>query len=143
VEFRQADASIGAERAVQWINLVVSFVTAAVETTAEEFERWAKDEDPATCCPPEVFDRFGVPWVGVRKQVEDFRKVEDFAFGGGEWGIAAWRDGEEVEEWGFEIAQAVQEQVDQWTGWEVKEVLLRDNGDSRMLAVQVREGTHV
>jgi len=137
VEFRQADASIGAERAVQWINLVVRFVTAAVETTAEEFERWAEDEDPAVCCHPEVFDRFGVPWVGVRKQ------VEDFTFCRGEWGIAAWHDGEVVEEWGFEIAQTVQEQADPWIGWEVKEVLLRDNMDRRMLEVGVGEGTQV
>ena len=142
VEFRQADASIGTDQAVQWINLVVRFVTAAVEATPEEFERWAEDEDPAVCCPPEVFDRFGVPWVGAREQVKDFQMVEDFAFGGGGWGIAAWRGGEAVEEWGLEITQAVQESVDLWTGWEVKEVLLGDNMDLRVLEVRVEEETN-
>ncbi|KAG0640798.1 hypothetical protein HOY80DRAFT_957371 [Tuber brumale] len=135
VEFRQADAGIGVDRAVQWINLVVRFVTAAVEATPEEFERWARHECPAACCPPEVFERFGVPWVGMREQVSHIPKVEGLAFGVDEWGIAPRREREVVEEWAPEIAQTVQESVDPLTGWEVKEVSLRDN-----VEVGVEEG---
>ncbi|RPA96613.1 hypothetical protein L873DRAFT_1810957 [Choiromyces venosus 120613-1] len=116
IEFRQADAAISMDQAVEWINRVISFVTAAVETDPEEFKCWAKDEDPADCCPPENFDRFGVPWVGSRAQVVDFLKEDEFAFGRTNESAAAVQRQRRAAGWGLSITDKVQESLELWIG---------------------------
>lgn len=67
VEFRQGDAGVCGDMAVDWIDRVVKFVGAAVKTENSFFERWARSEDPWRSCPRRVFEEFGVPWDDKRR----------------------------------------------------------------------------
>lgn len=107
VEFRQADAAINMDDAVKWINLIVKFVQAAVNTKNEDFEAWAGCEDPFICCPRDSFELFGVPWVG---QMET-------------GGVQAWLDEDcaaasSSSQWGIEEESAQEGEADNFCGAE-------------------------
>lgn len=57
IEFRQAAATDDGNHIVEWIGMIIKFITTAISTPECEFEVWAKDG----IHDPEVYSRFGVP----------------------------------------------------------------------------------
>lgn len=74
VEFRQGDAAVGGDMAVDWIDRVVKFVQRAIRTDQSSFETWARSEDPWYSCSRKTFEEFGVPW-DENKQVSKPKKL--------------------------------------------------------------------
>lgn len=74
VEFRQGDAAVDGDMAVDWIDRVVKFVETAIKTNHSSFEIWARSEDPWYSCSRKVFEEFGVPW-NERKRASKRRKL--------------------------------------------------------------------
>ncbi|KAH8154067.1 uncharacterized protein LAJ45_01834 [Morchella importuna] len=67
VEFRQGDAAVTGEMAVDWIDRVVGFVERAIITDHSSFQGFARSEDPRHSCSKKIFEEFGVPWVERRR----------------------------------------------------------------------------
>ncbi|KAL7276218.1 hypothetical protein RUND412_000803 [Rhizina undulata] len=67
VEFRQAPGNLDSNKAVEWIDIVVKFVQAAIAADDTEFERWSKTEN-AKGLGKKVWSRFGVPWKEKKKK---------------------------------------------------------------------------
>lgn len=74
VEFRQGDAAVDGDLAVDWIDRVVKFVGTAVKTEHLFFEAWARTEDPRHSCSRKMFEEFGVPW-DEKKRASKRRKL--------------------------------------------------------------------
>ncbi|KAL0636279.1 hypothetical protein Q9L58_004736 [Maublancomyces gigas] len=57
IEFRQAAATDDSDHIVEWIGMIIKFITTAISTPEREFRIWARDGIP----DDQVYRRFGVP----------------------------------------------------------------------------------